>query len=458
MTHTSTPPPAARATRWLAWILAASLACSLLVFAGFRIAGDSPKQARERTVWQVSAWFFGKEYHDDSWGPMTRAYLRAKSREDGDIYGIFFDEGRKFQYPPTSLLPFCLVPEKKLRDNVAFYQTITRLRSGAKFVARTASQLAVLATIAASIALLEIGIRRLGAAGDTRGSQVARIVMLTLLGFTFYPVMKAHALGQIQVFLNALTAFSVLAMASGRRAACGFLTGMCCLIKPQLGVVLIWSALRRDWRLFGGFLAATVPMGLISLAVFGWQNHLRYLDVIRHIAKLGESFWPNQSVNGLLNRMLENGDAVNFSLFSFAPHHPLVHAATLASSLLILVLAMVRKNRTLNPELDLAVIVAAATMASPVAWEHHYGAFLPLFAVALPACLAQGKNAALTGMMLAVSYLLIAVAVLAPEIMFNPPSRGWMASHLFFGAVMFYGLLLYLRARPASTTHAPREA
>ena len=445
----------ARATRWLAWILGASLGCGLLVFAGFRLAGDPAKQARERTTWQVTAGFFSSQYHDDSWGPMIRAYLRAKSREDGDIYGIFFDEKRKFQYPPTSLLPFFATSERQLKRSVKIYDSVTYMLGGALILARSASQLAVLATIAATIAILEIGLRRIGAAG---GSRTARVIMLTLLGLTFYPVMKAHELGQIQVYLNALTAVSVLAMLLGRRASCGVLTGLCCLIKPQLGVVLVWAALRRDWRLVSGFLGITVPVGLISLLAFGWNNHLRYLEVIRHIAKQGESFWANQSVNGFLHRLLGNGDPVNFSALDFAPYHPLVHAATLVSSIVILVLALWRHKRGMRPELDFAVIVAASTMASPVAWEHHYGAFLPLFAVALPACLTLPRGVALPGLLLGLAYLAIGVAVLAPDVMFNPPSRGWMASHLLFGAVLFYGLLIYLRAQPTPPTQAGDES
>ena len=440
-----------RANRWLAWILVASMACSALVIAAFCLRGETPKRAWERTVWSVTPSVFRAGYADDSWGPMARAFLRSQTREDGDIYGVFFDEGRKFQYPPTSLLVCFAVPDAWLGEkHFTMLERDTRFNGAPLTFFRTASQLAVLLTIAATIAIFEIGIRRWRTAGDEHvASRFARMAMLTLLGLTFYPVVKAHDLGQVQVFLNALTAFGLLAHLQGWRALSGFCLGICSLVKPQLAVVLIWALVRRHWRTLGGFLAAVVPLGLISLAFFGWTNHLRYIEVIREIARLGEAFWANQSFNGLVNRLLGNGDPDEFWVSGFAPYHPWVHAVTLATSLLILGLAFFkRKAAAYHADLDLAVIIAASTMASPVAWEHHYGAFLPLFALALPVCLEPLRFGWLLGLALGACFLAMGVAVLAPDLFFSPRWPGWMASHLFFGAVWFFCLLLYLRRLP----------
>jgi alpha-1,2-mannosyltransferase len=445
------PPlnPTSRANRWLVWVLAASVACGLFVFAAFLLRGDNRDEAWNRTVWPFTTGLFESDYKDDSWGPMGRAFLRFQAREDGDIYGIFFDEGRKFQYPPTSLLVFYLVPDPWLQgENFKQGEMMTKVSGAPLVFLRTASRLAVILTIAASIAILEIGISRLRPAGvNGVGWRAARIGIGVVIGLTYYPVVKAYELGQIQVFLNALTAVGVLAHLLGWRARSGFILGLCCLVKPQFAVLLIWALVRRNWRLAGGFVAAVLPLGLVSLAVFGWDNHIRYIGVIREIARVGETYWANQSVNGFMNRLLGNGEPVYFSLLGFAPYHRVVHAVTIGSSLVILGLAFYRRRAAskTNQNLDLAVIIVAATMASPVAWEHHYGAFLPLFALALPACLAGGLPTRLLGLALGASFLAMGVAVLAPDAFFSPRSRGWMGSHLFFGAALFYALLLYLR-------------
>jgi hypothetical protein len=39
----------------------------------------------------------------------------------------------------------------------------------------------------------------------------------------------------------------------------------------------------------------------------------------------------------------------------------------------------------------------------------------------------------------------VSVAVLAPDEFFFPKWRSWAASHLFFGAILLFGLLIHLR-------------
>jgi hypothetical protein len=388
---------------------------------------------------------------------MAEAYLRAKAPGEGDIYSVFFVDKTKFQYPPTSLLLFHLLPKSWLSPEYFIKtETHTMLAGPPLAVFRAASQLAVLVTLAAVAAILEILLRRQG--GDPASGRVARIAMVILLGLMYHPLVKAHQLGQVQVILNALTAAGVLAHVLGRRAWSGFLLGLCCTMKPQFGVLLVWALLRREWRTAGGFLAAVVPLGLASLASFGWENHMQYLAVIREIAKHGETFWTNQCANGFLNRLLGNGDPVNFSPSEFAPYHPLVHGLTVASSLLILALALFRRGpaQPENATLDLAAAIAAATLASPIAWEHHYGAFFALFALVLPACLERGQVAAKAGILLGLSYLAMGVAVFAQDSFFKSPWRGIAGSHLYFGALLLFGLLLWLRRKPASAqTTAP---
>ena len=443
--------PRRLANRWLMWILAASVACSLAAIAVYHLQHVPWMRSFYRTGWSVVPSLVGSNYKDDSLGPMGRAFQRSQSREDGDIYGVFFDEGRKFQYPPSSLLIFHVLPSSWLGpENFVKEETYTRLAGPPLVFIRTASQLAVLLTIAASVLILEIGIRRLRPEGpDSTAARLTRIGIASFLGLTFYPVVKAHELGQIQVFLNALTALGVLAYVLGWRVRSGFLLGVCCLIKPQYGVLVIWALLRRHWRFLSGFGAAVVPLGLTSLAVFGWANHMRYIEVIRKIARLGESYWPNQCFNGFANRLIGNGDAVGFSAFEFAPYHPWVHAGTVITSLLILGLVLY-KRRPFDDQLDLAAVIASATLASPVAWEHHYGSFLPLFALALPACLGTGLPVRKLGIVLGLAFLAMGFALRVPDSFFNPPWLGWTASHLFFGALLFLGLLVYLRRRPAN--------
>jgi len=446
--------PESRANRWLVWILAAFAACCLLVIGAFVVTGSPLKRAFHKTGLSIVPVFFSSAYADDSLGPMGRAFLRSQSREDRDIYGIFFEEHRKFQYPPTSLLGFFVMPDSWLGpENLILAEYYATLEGPLRSTMRTASQLAVAITIAATIAILELGLTRMFPGKRSLSWRIARIVIIAILGLTFYPLMKAHERGQVQVFLNALTALGVLAHMLGWQARSGFLLGLCCLLKPQYLVLVIWTVLRRHWRMLAGIVIAVAPLGITSLVLFGWTNHLRYIEVIREIARVGETFWPNQCFNGFVNRLIGNGDPANFDPVGFAPYHPVVHVITLVTSLGLLVIALLRpRSKQAAPStLDLGVVLASATLASPIAWEHHYGAFFPLFALALPACLDPELPVRRLGLLLGAAFLAMGVAVLAPECFFPAWWRAWAASHLFYGAILFFGILVYLRWKTAAT-------
>src|SRR5262249_23501166 len=126
----------------------------------------------------------------------------------------------------------------------------------------------------------------------------------------------------------------------------------------------------------------------LSVARFGWSNHVDYVAVLRSIGQQGEVFWPNQSINGLLHRFLGNGDPVNWTGQAYAAYSAKVYFATVASSLVLLGLAFGISRRFVSraelDRVDFAVVLLAVTMASPVAWEHHYGILLPIYAAILP--------------------------------------------------------------------------
>ena len=76
--------------------------------------------------------------------------------------------------------------------------------------------------------------------------------------------------------------------------------------------------------------------------------------------------------------------------------------------LLALALALPAFCQRRDWRFDLPIIALTATMVSPIAWEHHYGVVLPLFAVLVPASLEVSACGRWTAPLLAVSFLLTA--------------------------------------------------
>jgi hypothetical protein len=128
---------------------------------------------------------------------------------------------------------------------------------------------------------------------------------------------------------------------------------------------------------------------LVAVAMFGWRNNLAYIDVLRYMSRHGETYYPNQSLNGLLNRFVGNGSNLGFDAESFPPTHTLVYLFTLLSSVALIGGALFwrRREHSAAGTIDLLAASLVFTMASPIAWEHHYGVLMPTFAVLLPAVL-----------------------------------------------------------------------
>jgi hypothetical protein len=387
---------------------------------------------------------------NDSWKPMARAQRAFQDDPDASLYRVFFDDHIKFQYPPSALFVLDTFPSR-------WFNGPDSLQPGSRMnqLLTWASRMAVALTILICVLLYERSWRLTHGENTVpaHDRQIA-IVCGVLLGAMFYPILRAHILGQIQVWIDCLVATALLAYLTGWRALSGACIGVCCLIKPQYGLLMLWGLLRRDWRFSIG-LIAVAGAGLIAAMVrYGFANHLEYLKVLRFIARHGEAYWPNQSVNGLLNRLLNNGDPLHFDRYSFPPYHTVVYLGTLLSSLVIVTIALWPiRGRSAN-SFDLATALLAATLAAPVAWEHHYGILLAIFAIATPMVLRQAPSK-LRGALLLASYLMVANALLRPAWLLGDPVREVLASHLFLGALLLLVILVgtRFRSQPAPAPH-----
>ena len=100
------------------------------------------------------------------------------------------------------------------------------------------------------------------------------------------------------------------------------MVGLMCLVKPQYALFVLWGALRREWR-FAAAGAAVIGLGLsASLALYGWSDHVDYLRVIGFLSERGETYYPNESVNGLMNRLMGVAEPDLYNVLRFGPFPP----------------------------------------------------------------------------------------------------------------------------------------
>ncbi|MBO0740306.1 MAG: DUF2029 domain-containing protein [Hyphomicrobiaceae bacterium] len=383
---------------------------------------------------------------DDSWGAMQAALDHVAEMPNAPLYAkVFFADNVRFQYPPSALFALsamlAVAPERVQVDEV-YEGPWPALNSllGWVCIALTAISVAALMENALASARPDIDWRRM------RPLRALLVVGLTL---TFYPVAKAFTLGQIQVWVNALFGLALFAWVTRCRVLSGILIGLISLIKPHYGLLLVWAALRRQTRFAAGC-AITIAAGLAaSIAVYGLANHLDYVRVLSFLSQHGETYYPNQSVNGILNRLMgisspEAFVTLDLPAGQFPPFTPWIWGATLTSSLALLGFALLRSRRhpSTGTVIDLALMALACTMASPIAWEHHYGMTLPIYAVMLACTLGHRKR--LTS--LAISYVLVSTFVPAANLLAGSPLN-ILQSTLFAGAIVLFVLLASTRAR-----------
>ena len=395
----------------------------------------SPPGFNETVLKHTQDTLNARNLYDDSWGAMGQALDYLQSPHKTSVYTeVFFRLGRKFQYPVSSLLPFAAVRSYLDLVSIGF----------------------LLLTILATAGLLEVLLRESGMISHVGGTVIGRAALVAAFSLTFYPIVKAFTLGQIQVWINALFAVSLLCWVTDRRASAGILIGLISLIKPHYGLFLLWAGLRREWR-FAVTVTATCLVGLaVSVATFGWANHVDYLRVLTFLSQHGESFHPNQSVNGLLNRLMgihypNLYDNVRSDLY-FPPYSPWVYAGTLISSIAILLPALFKRRSEADSGrvFDFCIVAVSCTIASPIAWEHHYGILLPVFVVVFTSALQDRSRM----IWVAVSYVLASnyfqiANLLAPTIL------NVVQSYLFAAAVIVLVLLYRTPEETAARTGTP---
>ncbi len=441
-----------RAFSWLAKLLAINGLVFLVLISAFTLGGDSPKEAIESTSLKATNQLRHATY-DNSWWPMLKTYQHHLENPSDDLYSVFFNGNVKYQYPPSALLPLDLLPR-----SMTVVGGRTEFDEGLKQALRYLSLGAVFLTALVSVLVLKLGLDRWSPSGS--GSSTPYVVGLTALGLAnalvWYPLLVGQNWGHIQSFLNLLISLSIAAYLMNRPVASGVFLGICCLVKPHYGLMLVWAALRRQWGFAAGLVGTAAAGTVLGLIRYGIDDYFSYVRVLAWLSQRGEAIWTNQALNGLLHRFLGNGNAVEAvgqTQSAFPPYHMGVHIISTVFMLAILaagLLSMRGRGRNGGP-LDFVTMMVAVAVAVPLAWVYQYGAFLPVFALAMAMVVCTRGLPRYVVPILLISYIGIGHVILKWHWFFENPWRGLLGAHMFFAALGFLILLLYLRSRPLTT-------
>jgi hypothetical protein len=354
----------------------------------------------------------------------------------------FFEQQNKFQYPLTSLLPVYALVRLGVSDDA--------ISQSFKWIGYLAAALTLLLCYRLALRLLLLRQR------VSRAEAALLAATFAFGGLFYYPLMSSLSLGQIQTLLTLGFTVALLCWISGREIAASMVMGLMTAVKPQYGLFFVWALLRRRVGAAAAGLSCLAAVGLASLAVFGLHNNAEYFSVLRFIAARGEGYYENQSMNGLLNRLLFNGNNLHWDANAFAPANNFVNLGTTLTSLSLLGLAIFYpwgKERRGGTS-DFAAMMTAATMASPIAWVHHYTILLPVVVWLWFGDLSLRRSRwACTAC--AVAYVLMSNTFTSASFLAPAPFWNLFQSYFYLGALLVFVLLLRSRSGTGENTLSP---
>ncbi len=367
--------------------------------------------------------FFQLQQWTDSWLPMMKSLDYFRDHPQLPIYDAkLYDT---LIYSLVSELPLVLLRKLGMSD-----ATMLRVLVWASF-------LAVWGVAAVSLLMGRWLLAR-------RGAKLTwPTVLATVLACLFcYPLMKGYSIGNAQTFLSFGFAVMLWLWTTGKERSAGVTAALITAVKPQYVLLLVWMVVRRKWGAAWAFVACGVLMLAVSTAVFGWHNNLDYIGVLAGLSHKAQSHYANQSMFGTINRMIFNGENIEYTPYVYTPYIAWVYKVTVASSLLLMLAVLAFPWRTLRGSTaDLGAMGIIAVAASPMAWEHHYGV---VFGVAAWAWFAHAcwwrERPWVLGLAVFLCFNFL------PAFNYLSGRAGWniLQSYLYFGALLLVGWLMRL--------------
>lgn len=442
-----------RFVRRLLWLyLAVVLISSSLLAGAVLIKGKGFVDAMTRTP---AGGFvtLAQGTNSDSWMPLLETRKNIEQHPDAGLYALFTQGQWKFQYPPIALAIADAVP----RD-MADEATRNWFQSRLNTINNWFDRIAIAVTLLLSALVAVEARRQFGKAKPDRRADLGLMAAVIVLGFTFMPMLQGYILGQFQLACNALLALALLLFLRDRKLAAGIAIGLFCLIKPQLALVGLWALLRKEYRLAAGIAAIGMAGLAASAMLYGPHSLIDYLGVLRVLSERSEIFYYNQSLAGALLRFI-SPDQATFLLPMGSPlpaPNPAVHYASLIHSLALILLALVvarsaPDDRTDDRDsgvgrariVDLCTIITVATVASPVAWNHHFGVLFPVLVVLIPLVSSLPRNRSKLRV-LALCWLAIGAALTMPYAIYASRWSGLLGEQIFLGGQLLTGLLVVI--------------
>ena len=237
----------------------------------------------------------------------------------------------------------------------------------------------------------------------------------------------------------------------------------------RLILIGLFFLFRRDWRGVAGFSAVGVMTALLSLALFGWSDNLHWFQT--SVVEFTRSWLPSfnvQSISGFLLRLDPNA-----RLSEWVPQTPTSGqnlVAHIFTGLMFLVAALAclrfpaqtgalnQTDASSRRDLQYLLVLCLCLVSGPLTWSHYY-----LWLLIPTAFFLEGRlplfNASTMRWVGWVAIALVTPLVgwpwSGPSSLVMTVYRTVIMSHLFFGGLLWFGLIAYSLARTGGLLSSP---
>jgi alpha-1,2-mannosyltransferase len=194
------------------------------------------------------------------------------------------------------------------------------------------------------------------------------------------PLLATLALGQIYPILAFGLVVAWMADRRERQRISGGVLGLVVAIKPTLAPVLLWPLVRQRWGTFWAAIVAGAAATLVGTVVVGFGATLDWLRLLSESS--ASPYWDNASLPSAAARLFTDNPYARH-VATWAWTIPVAYALGIAA------IAFTATRTMWDAEAGLWALVAAALLASPIAW-HNY---LVLLGPGILLLLARGRVA-----------------------------------------------------------------
>jgi alpha-1,2-mannosyltransferase len=208
--------------------------------------------------------------------------------------------------------------------------------------------------------------------------------LLLLLFVADGPLQYSIKEGNTSHWALAALAGGLYLLRARRPLASAALLGAAAVLKLPLLLFGIYFVLRRDWRSAFGFAGVCLAAGALSVAVFGWDFHVRWFELcVRPFSNQWIGAFNVQSIQSFLFRL----QAAPESLRDWAPYPPgaverltgyvLVGLLYLGAFLSCIRGSTRRRDEAgsvddARRDLEFLLVLCLAVVSSPLSWSHYY--------------------------------------------------------------------------------------